>query len=610
MRKFILFALCFITFCSARAYDFECNGFYYNIISLSDLTVELTCQGVESENNSTVSYTGDITVPKTTEYANKTFSVVQINPFAFINCFIGTLTIPETIESIDSNGDTMGMFGTFINLIIEDSETPIKCFRALVHTPSLTEDDKGGDVTDSVYLGRNIDGEQWSSVVYDWSSYNTITFGPKVTSIPENCCSSCHLSEVNIPSNIKTIMRGAFSGCYALTKVQGESVLELGDGAFRDCQNLTSFDFPLLRVIGNNCFRRCASLKEVVLPSGVVAIYGTAFNGCTSLENIVIPSTIAKIGDLYNEIFVGCSSLKTLSIANPTPIEFSESNLDMLSFLSTTLKVPVGAKNAYCEAEGWKNFSNIVEDASLVGDIYTICESGYSHGGSIEIAFEEALEPYGQYRFAKNGTKITINVKPDYGYRIESLIINGVDVASEIVSDTYSFTVTGSTTISSSFTYDDNPRPQEPIYLSIRQADNGCVNLKIRKWDSYSFDIVPAEGWKIHSVSFNGQDMISELLDGRTFYTPEIYENSELIVAFEESTDGIAYQYRSNAKVSASSGAIIVKDAANTERISIYNNSGVLVDCAKGNGSVQTFTVPRSQIYIVKVGDKTVKLGL
>lgn len=613
MKKIILLAICMMTAYSAKAYDFEHNGFYYNILSLADLTVELTCQGEEEDkyHNPIASYSGDITIPTTAEYAGKKFKVTQINEYAFINCSIGTLTIPETIERIHCDRN-IGLVGTFSNLVIEDSEKPIKSGDALIGH---------GDVTNSVYLGRDIE-EDFCSVVVG-GSYKTITFGPKLTSVPSYCCANCrNLTEVNLPSNIKSIQDCAFASCTALTKVQGECVAELGSSAFAYCDSLSSFDFPSLRLIDSDCFADCKSLKDIVLPSGVVAVYGDeyggAFTGCTSLESIVFPSTITNIGNpyysypYYSKIFVGCGSLKSISIANPTPIEFDENNLDMLSFLSTTLYVPVGAKKAYSEADGWKNFSNIVEDASITGDLYTIYEEEDSYYNSfIDIAFEDALDPYTlgniEYRFAKKGTEVKINVKPTYGFKIESLYINGVDVASEIVSDTYSFTVTGSVAISVSFTF--NPQPQEPIYLSIKQADHGCVKMKVSKWDSFCFDISPAEGWKIHSVSFNGQDMTDEL-DGTTFYTPEIYENSELVVAFEAGETEVSQIVASKAKVVASSGNIIVKDASPSENILVYDESGLLLANCNGNSAEQSFPVSKTGVYVVKVGNKTIKISL
>lgn len=649
MKKILLLACSVFVFLSAMAYDFESNGFYYNIISLSDLTAELTCSGVEDAyDNETATYCGDITIPQTTEYANKTFRVIRINSFAFINCSIGTLTIPETIESV--GGDdlvTYGLYGSFMNLVIEDSDNPIRCSRCIVR----------GNVSNSVYLGREFEvvgGLVNNPFSGNGGSYKTITFGDKLTKIPFRCCYKCqNLTEITLPANVKTIEGSAFYGCSSLASINCENIEEIGSGAFGECSSLKtisgasvevlrseafincsaleSFAFPKLKIIENAAFASCTSLRDAVLPSGVVGIYGDeyggVFDGCTSLESISIPSTIVKIGnagdwhDINTKIFVGCTSLKTISIANPSPIQLAESNFDMMTYLSATLKVPVGAKDAYSQAAGWKNFSTIEEDASLKGDIFTVFyDEGDPYYGSLEIDFEDALDAFehdiqgtnrtDKYRFAAQGSTITIDVKPERDYKLESLIVNGEDVTANVESDVYSFVVTGSVTISASFEYDDNPEPEVPIFLSIKQADGGCVKMRVYKWDSYGFIIEPTEGWRVHSVTFNGVDVTDYVHEDGTFYTPDITDNSEMVVAFEKIDNSIEHRSASQARVTASSGNVIVTGANSTEEIFICNESGVVVANAMGNGTNQTFPMPDTGIYIVKVGEKTVKLSL
>lgn len=641
------------------AYDFESDGFYYNIISLSDLTAELTCSRAEDEyENETATYSGDITIPQTTEYANKTFRVIRINPYAFINCSIGTLTIPETIESIEYYDQDLGeikfggLYGSFTNLVIENSDKPLWCGEGIVGSTG----DSDSNVSNTVYLGRDIHGLSNCCIVNSWrggGSYKSITFGDKLTKIPHGCCENClNITEITLPANVKTIEGGAFYGCSSLASINLENIEEIGthafsgcsslktvnasievlkDGTFLNCSALESFDFPKLRIIEYRPFANCTSLKNVVLPSGVVGIYGDeyggAFDGCTSLESITIPSTIVKIGnaseweDENTKTFVGCTSLKTISIANPSPIQLEESNFDMLTYLSATLKVPVGAKDAYSQAAGWKNFSTIEEDASLKGDIFTVFyDEGDPYDGSLEIDFEDALDAFeyvgkygdklGKYRFAAKGSTITINVKPGRDYQLESLIVNGEDVTANVESDVYSFVVTGSVTISASFEYDYNPEPEVPIFLSIKQADGGCVKMRVYKWDSYGFIIEPTEGWRVHSVTFNGVDVTDYVHEDGTFYTPDITNNSEMVVAFETIDNSIAHRSASQARVTASSGNVIVTGANPAEEILICNESGVVVANTIGNGTNQTFPMPDTGIYIVKVGGKTVKLSL
>ena len=55
--------LCSIT---ASAYDFEVDGIYYNLVSASELTVEVTRADIYNY------YSGDISIPSTINYSGKT----------------------------------------------------------------------------------------------------------------------------------------------------------------------------------------------------------------------------------------------------------------------------------------------------------------------------------------------------------------------------------------------------------------------------------------------------------------------------------------------------------------------------------------------------------
>ena len=81
---------------TASAYDFEVDGFYYNIISLSDLTV-----GVTAGDNK---YSGEMIIPSTVTYKSKTLTVTLIGYYAFYNCYgLTSVTIPNSVTSIDTD---------------------------------------------------------------------------------------------------------------------------------------------------------------------------------------------------------------------------------------------------------------------------------------------------------------------------------------------------------------------------------------------------------------------------------------------------------------------------------------------------------------------------
>ena len=87
----ILVALCIYP--SIHAYDFECDGFYYDITS--DSTVSVTYEG-----STEYEYEGDIIIPEKATFNNKTYQVTEIGPLAFLGCNIGTISIPNNIIAI------------------------------------------------------------------------------------------------------------------------------------------------------------------------------------------------------------------------------------------------------------------------------------------------------------------------------------------------------------------------------------------------------------------------------------------------------------------------------------------------------------------------------
>lgn len=599
---------------AASAYDFQDGAFYYNILSLSDLTVQVTCSDVEDEyDNHTATYSGDITIPKTVEYSGRTFTVSSINSYAFINCHIGTLTIPENVKTISAkeymgNNQKIGsMLGTFKKLVIEDSDVPIECDDGLVR----------GQVTESVYLGRNISDSNAAIVDHrEGGEYAEITFGNKVTTLGSVCEGCKNLTSVVLPKSIKSLTYRSFYGCTSLEAIKGEGV-ELIDGSFGNCSSLTTIDMPNLKVIEYYAFANCTSLKSMKLPQGLIMLGNSdldcVFENCSNLESITLPATLQSIGGnsyyASSSLFKGCSALKNIIVSNPVPVALAETNFDATTYINATLKVPVGSLEAYKNADGWKNFFNIVEDANITDDIFTITIDKEMYEGSISVECEEAIPEYQSYKFVRKGSTVKITVTPERYYKLSALYVNGVDVMADVVDNTYTTTVQGSMLISAKFVWSDTPEPEEDIYLSIKQADNGNVKLKAGKWNSYQFVFAPAEGWVIHSVSFNGKDVTDEIAADNSYWTPEITENSELVVVYASSESGIEeVESSSPAKIFGYSGNITVNNAKIGDVISVYTTAGVLVNSTVANSDTTTIRVQENEVYIVKVGKKTFKI--
>ena len=89
-----IFTLIF-SLCSANmlSYDFEVDNVYYNVLSMTDMTVEVT----RGENY----YTGDVFIPSKVNYKGRNFDVVRVGESAFWHCYnLKSVNFPDSLEYI------------------------------------------------------------------------------------------------------------------------------------------------------------------------------------------------------------------------------------------------------------------------------------------------------------------------------------------------------------------------------------------------------------------------------------------------------------------------------------------------------------------------------
>ena len=143
-----------------------------------------------------------------------------------------------------------------------------------------------------------------------------------------------------------------------------ETVISIEDGAFYGCSGLESIIIPeSVSNIGGYAFTGCFYLLSVENLKSVKVIGEYAFSGCSELTTITIPKTADSIG---NCVFSGCISLKKVYVLAPNPPVFHGGEIPEESILY----VPLGCSGIYSEAEGWKDFSMILEtNTTSTGDM-------------------------------------------------------------------------------------------------------------------------------------------------------------------------------------------------------------------------------------------------
>lgn len=363
------------------SHDFEVDGIFYNITDEVGLTVEVTYKGdniYEYEGE----YSGDVVIPETVTYSGVTYTVTGIGCRAFsASGAVTSLFIPKTVTEIEM--PILSYYAGLTSIVVDD-ENP-------------------------VYDSR----ENCNAIIK--TSNGKLVVGCKTTVIPNTVKSigryafhACiELESIEIPNSVAEVYESAFYSCWKLTAVDiPDSVVRIGESVFEDCTNLSSVGLGShVMYIGNRAFFGLEKLESVVIPDSVIEIGKEAFCKCNlwlvefgcsvkvigknafgqnNLTSVVIPNSVTEIGAgafsacPLEEIVLGGSlvdigrdaflygrgenkRLMVLTSLNPTPPNCVTS----FNAPACQLNVPAGAKEAYASAKVWKDFTNIVEIATV-----------------------------------------------------------------------------------------------------------------------------------------------------------------------------------------------------------------------------------------------------
>lgn len=313
---------------AASAYDFEADGIYYTVVSVPELTCEV------SGGPDDFKYSGDIKIPAEVSFRGKTLNVTRIGSYALFYCTsLTSVEIPNSVTEIGRN--------------------------AFDNCSSLTSIEIPNSVTKI--------GEY---AFYRCSSLTSIEIPNSVTSIGNDAFRWCTaLASVKISNSVKVI--NAFDGCTSLTSIKiPDSVEKIG--GFRECTSLVSVEIPnSVTIIYDNAFDGCTSLASISLPQSLKGIGCYAFRN-TSLTSITIPG---KVKEIENGAFYNCTKLDT--------INFEKGN----GVLNTTTE-QFGGVTCFSNTGNNKNViiqRNIIANGHYVYDFYLDNIVSLTVGDSISV---------------------------------------------------------------------------------------------------------------------------------------------------------------------------------------------------------------------------------
>ncbi len=168
----------------------------------------------------------------------------------------------------------------------------------------------------------------------------------------------------------------AFAGCTFLIDVTlPDQLLGYGDGVFSGCKNLDrvslkageesdfvvegSFVMSKERDELIECLPGMGDDIEYVVPKGVKMVHPYAFSGRYLYERMTLPASVDSIGAFA---FNRCFDLFNIYVNNPVPPAMDETAVDLLDISYRTIHVPRGSKQAYRNADGWKEFGRNIKE--------------------------------------------------------------------------------------------------------------------------------------------------------------------------------------------------------------------------------------------------------
>ncbi len=205
-----------------------------------------------------------------------------------------------------------------------------------------------------------------------YSSKDGVLFNKSITALID--FPKARTGAYSVPNTIIAIMNNAFATCGGLTSVSiPYSVNNIGTNVFKSCVSLT--DITVEKENSNYASQNgvlynkemttlieCPKAKSgnLTIVDSVQTIGDNAFSDCVKLSSITLSKSLKTIG---NEAFSGCVGIKNITVQSTTPASVSnKSSVIPRSVKKTSvLHVPPGSKEAYKNANFWRDFENMVE---------------------------------------------------------------------------------------------------------------------------------------------------------------------------------------------------------------------------------------------------------
>jgi len=451
--------------------------------------------------------------------------------------------------------------------------------------------------------------------------------------IPQYMFYSCsNLTSITLPTNVTYIGNGAFFSCKGLTSITiPSSVTYIGMFAFNNCTGFTSIIIPSsVTYIDSGAFENCAGLTSITIPNNVTGIDQAAFIKCSGLTSVTIPNSVTYIGD---NAFSWCTGLKKITVSEGNATYSSVDGVLFNKNKTQLVAYPNARSNIYTipnsvKTIGFGAFTGCAGLTSIVIPNNVTAFSDYAFSectGLSSITIPGSVTAIGNYAFG-GCTGLTSLTMPNsvtnignYAFwscaGLTSLTIsNKVTVIGEYVftdcTGVTSVTIPNSvTSIGRSAFYNCKGLTSITIPKSVTNIGNSAFGSCSELKEVHCKSVTPPAAM---TSSFSYINSTCNLYVPKTSSTA--YRNSIGWTSFtsiiEEEATSISETQENNIKVYTEQNTIVVTGAYLGDEISVYNESGILLQNTKVTNNIVKINVIPNHMYMIKITGKTFKVTL
>ncbi len=235
--------------------------------------------------------------------------VKKIGKCAFKNCSIKSVTIPDSVTSIEEEAFSGCKY--LSSVTIPDSVTSIG---ANAFSGTAWQEEKLKESPFIIINGILIDGKNCSGDIIIPDGVKSI--GDYAFSNRNGLLTNCaNLTSVTIPDSVTSIGDYAFEFCNSLTKViLPDGIKSIGENAFSSCSNLKTLDIPngtehfdMTSFGYEELLQMLSTSNSIIINSKLIFVYSDSIN----IEEYEIPDTVTRI---ENWALGGLSELRSLYI--------------------------------------------------------------------------------------------------------------------------------------------------------------------------------------------------------------------------------------------------------------------------------------------------------